>query len=180
VIRIFNLFLTLILLTQCTVREEKKTEEVKVYPDMEQVNYQHYIYKNGRKYLAASISKAEFFEKKGQINCTQIHAEVFNSKEELSTLITADSGEINRIEKYFIFKGKVAVDSKIKKIKLNTEELKLDYQNNRLICDKEVIITKEDGSYIKSAFMDSDIKTQNTRFDQLELMYYYDNTDDKQ
>ncbi len=55
-----------------------------------------------------------------------------------------------------------------------SDELKLDYENNKLISDKKILLEKNDGSYIKADSMESDLKLEATRFENMKIKYYYD------
>ena len=172
----------IILFFSCGIVREKEDKIKKRFPDMVQIEYEHYIYKIGRKFLIAKIKQANFFEKANKIECDVIRAEIYNSKNELTTLIEADKGIINKDDKVVYFSGNVKIQSFEQKTKLYTEELRVDYQNNRLISDKDIIIEKDDGSYLKSKYFESNLKLQETRFDNLESKYFYndkDNTNDK-
>ena len=171
----------LIILTfSCAVTKEKSENTAKKEPDMVQKNYKHFIYKNGRKYLEATIKDAMFYEKSETVECNVISANIYNSKNELTTIINSDKGNINKKDKNVVFSGNVIVKALEKKVDLLTEELILDYQNNKLISDKEVLFKKEDGSYLKTDSFTSEIKQQTITFGSVELLYNYeDNSEDK-
>jgi LPS export ABC transporter protein LptC len=159
---------------------KKDSKQKKSYPDIVQLDYRHYIYKNSRKYITAKVGVANTFEKRKTIECQNMEAEIYNSKGVLITKINSDSGSINQDKKIFFFKGNVKIEQYEKKTTMTTEELKLDYEKNKLICDKEVKISKEDGSYLKTDKLNSDLREQQTYFTKLELKYFYeDNTSDK-
>jgi LPS export ABC transporter protein LptC len=169
------------ILTGCSVRNnDDQTDERKVYPDLVQVNYNHLIYKNGKKYLETNIDRAEFFEKTNKIKCTALKAEIYNSKGVKTTIISSKKGEIDKQTKNVIFSGDVVFEMIENKATLYSQEIKLDYQNNKMISEKDVVLEKEDGSYIKATSMESDIKIDSTRFDDMELKYFYEGDSDAQ
>jgi LPS export ABC transporter protein LptC len=172
-------FFIILLFFSCTIKE-KDVADNKKKPDMIQENYDHFIYKNGRKYLEAKIDKAFFYEKTQTIECNDISADIFNSKNELTTKINSDKGVINKKDKNVLFTGNVIIKSVEKKTDLLTEELTLDYQNNKMTSDKDVLFRKEDGSYLKTKSLSSEIKQQTITFGTVELLYNYeDNTEDR-
>ena len=158
----------------CIVRE-KEVKNEKKYPDLVLDSYDHTIFKNNRIYLNAVMTKASFYEKQGLIECDNIKAEIYNSKNETITIITADKGLVNKDAKTVVFTGKVNIELKEKKMTMHSEELKLDYENNIMSSDKEVIIDKTDGSFLKTTKFLSDIKKHETSFETLDLKYFYDN-----
>lgn len=166
----------LMLFTFCSkeVTKETKKEEEQILPEIVQYNYKHYIYKNSKKYLIANIKVAQFFEKKKEINCDGIYAEIYNGKGELTTTINADKANINKETKKVTFSENVIFDVIDNKIKLFTEEITLDYAGNKLFSKGEVLIKKEDGSFIKGDSMESDIKNAVTKFEKMIIKYYYD------
>lgn len=175
--RIAVLFVILIL--SCSYdRAKYDRDETIEYPDMIQDIYVHYIYKNNKKYLKTEIKRAEFFEKSGKILCEGLQANIFDSKGTLTTEIFADKGNINKNEKLFIFTGNVRVKTMESKSTIFTEELYLDYKNNKMFSNVPVSIKKDDGSYLNASSMESDIKTEEYSFQNMEIKYFYEADDE--
>ena len=146
---------------------------------MIQENYNHRIYKNGKLNLDATLKRALFFDKDGKIEVDGITAEIFNSSGETTTKIQADKGTVNKNDKNVVFNQNVKVESFEQKIKLFTDKLTLDYQNDKLIADENVLIEKEDGSFLKSDYFESEIRAMETKFNNLELQYFYNDENEK-
>ncbi|HOJ62906.1 MAG TPA: LPS export ABC transporter periplasmic protein LptC [Spirochaetota bacterium] len=174
-------FLILIIfIFSCSNSKVEKITEKEIFPDMTQKNYEHFIYKNGKKYLYTKIDFAKFFDKKNKIECESIYAIVYNSKGEKKAEINADYSYIDQETKNVTFKGNIKIKMIEEKATLYTEELFLNYKDNKMSSNTEIFIEKEDGSYLKASSMESDINKQDTSFNNLELKYYYeDNTNDK-
>lgn len=175
-------FIFLILLLNCAKEIKQETQKIEnkpLLPDIIQYNYRHYIYKNGKKYLFAVIEKAMFFEKKQTIEFENIYAQIYNGKGELTCEITANKGIIEKEKKKVTFSENVVFNLIENKIKLNTNSITLDYLNNKLKTDGEVLIAKEDGSFIKSDSMESDIKNSITKFEKMLIKYYYEENEEK-
>jgi len=154
-------------------------DKKKVLPNMIQENYNHFIYKNGRIYLDASVSLALFFDKQNKIEVEGIKAEIYNSKGEITTKIESKKGVVNKEEKNIQFSENVKIESFEQKIKMFTEEIIMDYQNDKLIGKSDTLVQKEDGSYLKSKYFMSDIKASETKFKDLELQYFYNDEKEK-
>ena len=167
------------MIINCSSNKEKVEKVIYSVPDMIQTNYRHYIYKNGKKSLFARIEEARFYEKKSEINCYRVYVETYNSKGELTTKIRSENGLINRNEKIFIFSGNVEIESIEDESTLHSQEVELDYKNNKLVSKKDILIDKKDGSYIKATSMESDIKLQSTKFTDMVIKYYYDEDKEK-
>jgi len=180
--RFIYLFILIAFILSCTKINRNDDKDKKDFPDVIQVSYKHYIYKNGYKYIEALIDYARFFEKTNKIECKKILANIYNSKGVLVTKIVADKADIDKSENIFFFKTNVVVEHYEKKTTMVTDELKLDYKNNKLICEKEVTISKKDGSFIKANNLESNLREQKTNFSTLTLKYFYedkDNTSDQ-
>ncbi len=178
--RIRYFILILFLYFACSNVKVDKVEKKEIFPDMTQENYEHFIYKNGKKYLYTKIGKANFFDKSEKIECEKIYALVYNSKSELKAEINADFSTIDKNTKNVTFKGNIKINMVEEKATLYTEELFLNYKDNKISSNVDVFIEKEDGSFLKATSMESDINKQETSFNNLELRYYYeDNTNDK-
>lgn len=143
-------------------------------PSMTESNYKHYIYKNKKKYLYAEIEYAEFYEKENYIDCIKINAEIYDSTGDITSRIKAKKGKIDKEEGKLILSGDVILELIENKAKLYTEELDMDYKNNKLISKTNVIFKKDDGSYIKADSMESDIALESTKFKNMEILYYYE------
>lgn len=168
------LFLTIL---SCSRKPgEEKVVDKKEYPDMIQDNYNHFIYKNGRINLNAQIGRALFFNKKRIIECEKFFAEIYNSQGELTTVIHSDKAVIDNNLKLVNFIKNVKIDMKDKKFIMYTDELKLFYKENRMISEEEVLIEKEDGSFLKADSMESDFKEDTTNFVNLDMKYHYDDS----
>ena len=177
----FIILYSILIISGCSTETvQKKREITQNYPDMIQKNYKHNIYKNGRKYLIADINEALFFDKSKKINCTEFQAEVYNSKEELTTRINSDEAVIDNKENIIFLNGNVVIEMIDKESTLYSEELKLYYKDNKMSSEKDVLVEKNDGSTLKASGMDSDFKTDTTNFIEMDLQYFYeDETDDK-
>lgn len=176
--KIIYYLLISILFLSCSKKNEKENDTVKIdKPDMIQKNYKYYIYKNNKKYFYANIEYAEFFNKKEMVLCDKVYGQSFNSKGENTTILIADKAVIDKKEKQIILSENVIVELIENKLKLHSDELILDYNNNKLISKEDILIEKEDGSYIKASSMDSSIKEEITNFKDMEIKYFYD--DDK-
>ncbi|MBR2316867.1 MAG: hypothetical protein IKA37_02745, partial [Spirochaetales bacterium] len=79
-------------------------------PDMLQQNYKHNIYKNKRVYLEAEIGLAKSFEKKNQIVCEDVYAQITNTKNELTMKINSDNAIIDNAVDEFLFQNNVVID----------------------------------------------------------------------
>ena len=176
--QLFHIFLIIlsfiIIINNCKIKKAANKNDHKNYPDMIQNNYRHYIYKNKKKHLYASIEHAEFYEKLKTINCKILNAEIYNSDGDITTIIYSDEGKIDKKEKKMLFIGNVVFELLENETKLYGDEIELDYKNNKLISKKDVLFKKEDGSYIKASSMDSDIKLESTKFEDMEIKYFYD------
>ena len=133
-----------------------------------------YLFQNKKKYLFAEISNAEFHEKKTKINCDRIKAEIYDSGGELTTLVNSERGEIDKNQKILTFIGNVNIELLENDATLFCDELKLDYENNKLITDSQVLLKKKDGSYIQADSMESDLKLEATKFVNMRIKYFYD------
>jgi len=168
-----------ILILSCSYdRSKYDRDETVEYPDMIQDIYVHYIYKNNKKYLKTEITRAEFYEKSGKILCDGLKANIFDSKGTLTTEIFADKGNINKNDKFVIFTGNVKVKTFESKSTIFTEELYLDYKNNKMFSNVPVSIKKDDGSYLNASSMESDIKTEESSFQNMEIKYFYEADDE--
>jgi Lipopolysaccharide-assembly, LptC-related len=176
---ILNIIIILSILISCKVESISATSETQEYPNMTQNNYSHYIYKNEKKYLYANIEYAEFFEKKNLIKAKKFYAEIYNSKGEMITKINSDSAEIDKNTKKIYIKDNAVFEILEHKTKLFSQEFDLDYENNLLICEYEVLFTKEDGSFLKADSLKSEIKKESTKFVNFEIKYYYDEDEKK-
>ncbi len=175
---LFSLFL--ITVFSCKVDDLSKLKSNKYnLPDITLRNYKHYIYKNQKKYLYAKIDIAEFFEKTLEINFYKINAEIYNSNGELTAKVNSDNGIIDKNEKILTFKDNVNIEIVENDAKLHCEELKLDYQNNKLISEKPILLEKNDGSYIQADSMESDLKMESTKFVNMKIKYYYEEEEKK-
>lgn len=174
------LFLVICLFISCgAVKKRTSKTPKKKYPDMIQENYTHYIYKNKKKYLYAEINYAEFYEKKNTIECLGLYAEIYNAKGELTTKIKSVEGIIDKKEKNVLFNGNVEFELLENETILYSDKIVLDYKKNKLTTDKEVLILKDDGSYVKSTSLESDIKKEETKFENMEIKYYYEEDEDE-
>lgn len=177
-IRLFLIIILIILLFDCGKQSNvQPVVDETIYPDLIQKNYRYYIYKNNKKYLYATVELAEFYEKKNYIDCDTIYAEIYNAKGELTTKINAVKGKINKNDKNVTFSENVIFDVVENDLKLYSEEITLDYMQNKLISKGPVSIEKEDGSFIKGDSMESDIKAEITKFEKMIIKYYYDEDD---
>lgn len=173
--KIFFIILIIVLIFNCGKQtSEQQVVDESIYPDLVQKNYKHYIYKNNKKYLYATVELAEFYEKKNYIDCDSIYAEIYNAKGELTTKINAVKAIINKNTKNVTFSENVIFDVVENDLKLYSEEITLDYMQNKLISKGAVSIEKEDGSFIKGDSMESDIKNEITKFEKMIIKYYYD------
>lgn len=168
------LFLSIIFFS-CKIKELTKLDIKKHnLPDIILKNYEHYIYKNKKKYLYAVIDNAEFYEENLKIYCDKIIADIYDSDGEIITKVNSDKGIIDKNEKIVTFIGNVYIEIIENDAKLYSDELKLDYENNKLISEKEILLDKKDGSYIKADSMESDLKLEATKFENMKIRYYYD------
>src|SRR4030042_1912374 len=134
-------FLFFLFSFSCKVEDLSKLKSNKYnLPDITLKNYKHYIYKNQKKYLYAKIEIAEFFEKTLEINFYKINAEIYNSNGELTAKVISDNGIIDKNEKILTFKDNVNIEIVENDAKLRCEEIKLDYQNNKLISEKTILL----------------------------------------
>lgn len=147
-------------------------------PDVVQRNYNHYIYKGTRLFLEAKIDIGRTYEKRKATDCEVISARVYNSKGELATLISADLGEIDSRRSILKFINNVYIERFEDKVILRTDELSINYNENTMITEKKVIITKEDGSILIADGMNSDLSAQTTTFYNMDLTYYYEDEDE--
>lgn len=174
-IRFLIIIFFLFYIFSCKVEEFAKIKSKEInYPDLVLKNYKHYIYKNKKKYLFANINEAEFHEKDLKIICNRIKAEIYDSDEKLTTMVNSERGEIDKDKKILTFIGNVNIELLENNASLFCDELKLDYENNRLISDTPVILKKKDGSYIQADAMESDLKLEATKFVNMRIKYYYD------
>lgn len=172
--------LFIIIFFSCKVDDLSKFKSDKYnLPDITLRNYKHYIYKNQKKYLYAKIELAEFFEKSLEINFYKIIAEIYDSDGKLTAKVNSDNGIIDKNEKILTFKDNVIIQIIENEAKLHCEELKLDYQNNKLMSEKPILLEKNDGSYILADSMESDLKLEATKFVNMKIKYYYDDEEKK-
>lgn len=172
--KLYHVFIIFILFISCGKNEINKNKEVVYYPDIVEINYDHYIYKNTTKYLHAKINEAKIYEKLDKIECSRITGEIYKSSGEIDTKINADNAVIDQKEKKAVFTGNVIFEMIETKSKLHADEIIMDYQNNKLFCNNNVIIEKDDGSYLKATSFETNIKTQETKFTKMEIKYFYD------
>jgi len=172
----FNLILLIlsIFFSSCKVEYSQKNETFQNLPNIIQKNYSHNIYKNRKKYLFAKISNTEFYEKKKIINCEKIYAEIYDSKEKLTTTISSDKAVINNNDKKFLFSDNVELEMFEKETKLYSAELELDYDKNKMKSAGAIVMKKKDGSYVKADSMESDVGLEITSFKNMEIKYFYD------
>ncbi len=149
------------------------------YPDMVQLNYIHSIFKNSRVYLRADIKKAEFFFKKRTIECDQFAGVINDIHSKIITEVYADHASIDEKRKTVLMSGNVKFKSYKEKTTVYCQEMKFDYNLEKLTIDKEVLIEKEDGSYLKATSMESELKSQTTTFTGMDMMYFYKDDDEK-
>jgi LPS export ABC transporter protein LptC len=162
------------LLLNCKTERDAKQENNTKYPNLVQTNYTHYIFKNRKKYLYTKMDKAEFFEKQKIINCTNIKVEIYDSKEKLTTKIESEESVVDNNNKKLVFTKNVILEIVDKKTKLYADEIDLDYENNRLKCIGKIVMKKDDGSYLTADSMESDVKLDTTKFENMEIKYFYD------
>ena len=174
----YILFLTILLLSCADTMAKYEPNNDTVYPDMVQENYSHFIYKNNRQYLTTVIQYAEFYEKEDRISCKILDAKVYNSKGEITTHISSEQGEINQNQKLIEFTGSVIIESFENETVLRTENLILDYKNNKMYNSTPVVIERENGSKLEATSMRADIQTQESNYTDMHIIYYYD-TDEK-
>ena len=174
-LRHVRIFLIFLLIFSCADTMSKyEPNDDTVYPDMVQENYAHYIYKNNRQYLNTIIQYAEFFEKQDKISCKVLDAKVYNSKGEITTHINSDQGEINQNQKIIEFTGNVVIESFENETVLRTENLILDYKNNKMYNNTPVVIERDNGSKLEATSMRADIQTQESNYTDMHIIYYYD------
>lgn len=174
-------FLFLIFFTfSCAVQSVESDVAQLSYPDMVQENYKHYIYKNGNIYLEASIKHAETYELKKKIECKNVNANIYNSKKEITSRLKSDKAVVDNGSSSMVFSGNVEVDKIDKEVKLFTDKLSINYKDNIMTCDSDVVIKKDDGSILKAKTMVSEFKNEVINFTGLDTLYYYedDETDD--
>jgi len=180
--KINSLFRTLFLflsffyiLSSCSflIDDDKEVDSVEL-PYIIQIDYRHYIYKNNREFLKATISKAQFFDKKNSIECDEIFAEVYNSKKETKVRIKADKSIVDKNKRNLFFTGNVEIDLIEQESKITADNLELDYERNILTCKDNVLVTKDNGSYLKTDFFQSRLDEGETNFEKLDLKYFYD------
>lgn len=177
--KILLLFVIYSVLISCSDTMAKyEPYEGEALPDMTQDNYEHYIYKNNHKYLSTFITHANFYETENRISCKGLTATVYNSKNEITTVITSDTGEINQKKKQVEFTGSVVIKSYENETTLSTEKLFLDYKQNKMFNDVPVSIMKDNGSTLNANSMRADIQTKKSNFTDMHIIYYYD-TDEK-
>ncbi len=58
--------------------------------------------------------------------------------------------------------------------KVNADKLELNYEKNILSCRDNVLITKENGSYLKADSFHSNLDEGETGFEKFSLQYFYD------
>ena len=171
-VRIFLIFLLILSCADTMSKYEPNNDTV--YPDMVQENYSHFIYKNNRQYLTTVIQYAEFYEKEDRISCKILDAKVYNSKGEITTHISSEQGEINQNQKLIEFTGSVVIESFENETVLSTENLILDYKNNKMYNNTPVVIERENGSKLEATSMRADIQTQESNYTDMHIIYYYD------
>ena len=175
IIIFFIIFLLFISFSCKKVEEFTKIKSIEHdFPDLVLKDYEHYIYKNKKKYLSANIKRAEFHEEELTISCLRIKADIFDSDGELTTLINSEKGEIDKNKKILTFIDNVVIELLENEARLYCDELKLDYENNKLSTETPVVLKKKDGSYIKADAMESDLKLEATKFVNMKIKYYYD------
>lgn len=173
------LFFVLFVIFSCSDTMAKyEPYEGEALPDMTQDNYEHYIYKNNHKYLSTFITHADFYETENRISCKGLSATVYNSKNEITTVITSETGEINQKNKQVEFTGSVVIKSYENETTMSTEKLVLDYKNNKMFNDVPITIMKDNGSSLSANSMRADIQTKKSNFTDMHIIYYYD-TDEK-
>jgi len=175
VVKTLFLFISFFVLLSCSfVTEGNKDMDSKELPYIIQIDYEHYIYKNNREFLKATISKAQFFDKKNSIECDKIFAEVYSSKNETKVRIKADKSIVDKDKRSLFFTGNVEIDLLEQESKVTADNLELNYEKNVLTCKDNVLVTKDNGSYLKSDFFQSKLDESETNFEKLELQYFYD------
>lgn len=143
-------------------------------PDMLQQNYKHNIYKNKRVYLEAEIGLAKSFEKKNQIVCEDVYAQITNTKNELTMKINSDNAIIDNAVDEFLFQNNVVIDKLDQGITLYTDELILNYNQNLLTSEGKIRILKADGSELLANSMKTDLNSQTTEFSKIDMDYFYE------
>jgi LPS export ABC transporter protein LptC len=166
--------LALLILLNCKVNYSGKDSNERKFPTIIQSNYIHNIYKNKKKYLVASIEKAEFYEKSKTIECTFINVEIYDSKEVLKSRIKADEALIDNKEKKLTFNNNVEMEISEKEATLYADQIILDSEKNRLNCPGKLVMKKKDGSYIRADSLESDVSLEITNFKNMEIRYFYD------
>lgn len=169
----FVILISFMLFLACS-REEEDAFDARSFPDMIQYNYEHNIFKNGRKYLIADIKEAHFYDEEKKIECTEFNSVLYNSEGEITTKIKSDKGTINNNEKKVDFIGNVVINMIDKEVTLYTDQLELKYRENTLVSNTDVLIEKKDGSTLSATSMSSDIKTETTTFTDMDVDYFYD------
>lgn len=168
------LLISLLLFSCADTISKYEPDNDTVYPDMVQENYAHYICKNSRQYLTTNIEYAEFYEKQDKISCKVLDARVYNSKGEVTTHISSDKGEINQNNKLIEFTGNVVIESFENETVLQTDNLILDYKNNKMYNSSPVVIKRDNGSTLEATSMRADIQTQESSYTDMRIIYYYD------
>lgn len=171
---VISVIFTLILCLSCKTQKNEEIQQKIELPDMVQVDYEHYIYKNNRVYLEAFIGEAKSYEKKNQIVCQKISAQIYNTKNQIVTKVRAEEAVIDNGTDEFCFRNDVVVEKVDQDISIYTEELVLNYKANTLVTEKELTMKKKDGSQLKAKSMRSDLTSQITDFEQMDMLYYYD------
>lgn len=162
------------LLFSCMVSVEEDLSVERSLPDIVQIDYEHHISKYGRKFLLATIKRSESYELDRKVECTGIAASIYNSKEELITTIKSEIGTIDNKSNKFIFKDDVVLVQIDKEVTMYSDEVILNYLDNKMECNKPVKIIKANGSTLKADSMESDFDKGDIVFTNLDIIYYYE------
>jgi LPS export ABC transporter protein LptC len=168
------LILALFCFFSCSMEKSDSDAGRVELPDMLQQNYKHNIYKNKRVYLEAQIGLAKSYEKKNQIICEDVYAQLSNTKNELTMKINSDNAIIDNAVDEFLFQNNVVIDKLDQGITLYTNELVLNYNQNVLKSEGEVRILKADGSQLLASSMNTDLNSQTTEFSNIDMNYFYE------
>jgi len=149
-------------------------------PDMVQTNYTHNIYKNSRVYLRSSITNASFFFTTKIIKCSNFTGRVFDLNKQITTEIFADEASIDEKNKTITLNGNVRLVSHLEETTVYSEQMNFDYDKEILLINTDVVIEKDDGSYLKATSMKSDLKEQTNYFTNLEMKFYYEEDEEEE
>ncbi len=165
----FGIILLILLLTGCSldyreaILEEELAENI---PEMVLVNFRHVVVKNGVKAAMVEAERAEDYSKKHEIMIRDVHFIEYSMDGSIVNEGWADRALYNEDTGDAVIEGDIFVKSNKQKGNIIAEKLYWKDKERELKGDpeEEVVMKKEDGSFVRGRGFIADFNTKSFRF----------------